>query len=258
MRKCHCPAVRSLRSHRPQHEPSGFRLRRCAAPPHHSPALPSTALPSKWRLRIGSLRPLHAHIMAVLHRPCALPGVIDHGCDSAACGRTGDTREHKRCACTPSRAHNPATRPLRRKPPQPTAEAVNDTSPPLYTAGVSTHSNMVSPCQHVEYRRGYSKVPHCAGAPAPPPPTPTVEAMNDTSTPPHTAGVSTHSTPRQYVENDNASPTCALIGGALQARTRQAIAQRTLMAPVRRCDNRRRTSSQRRQVGPRAAVAVGR
>ena len=102
-------------------------------------------------------------------------------------------------------------------------------------------------------------------------PTPTVETVNDTSAPPHTAGVSTHSTRGQYVEyhheysdawlrtNDNASPTCALIGGALQARTRQEIALRTLMAPVQsRCSDWRRTSSERRQVGPRAAVAAGR
>jgi hypothetical protein len=40
-------------------------------------------------------------------------------------------------------------------------EAVNDTSTPSHTAGVSTHSTLVSPCQYVEYHREYSKVPHC-------------------------------------------------------------------------------------------------
>jgi hypothetical protein len=40
---------------------------------------------------------------------------------------------------------------------------------------------------------------HTAGAPAPPLP-PTVDAVNDTSTPPYTTGLSTHSTRGQYVE----------------------------------------------------------
>ncbi len=179
MRKCHYPAVRSLRSHRPRTSTRAGVLRRCPAPT----ALRSTAAsqPSAAercaaqqvapadRPRFG---PLNAHIVAVLHRPCALPGAIDHGCDSVAYGRTGDTREHKRCACTPCRAHIPASRPPRRKtagasaPPTPTAEAVNDTSTPLYTAGVSTPSTLVSPCEYVEYHREYSKVPHCRCADA--------------------------------------------------------------------------------------------
>ena len=47
-----------------------------------------------------------------------------------------------------------------------------------------------------------------AGAPAPPPPTPTVEAVDDTSTPPLTAGVSTHSTRGQYVEHPRVLSRC--------------------------------------------------
>ncbi len=143
-----------------------------------------------------------------MHRPCASPGTIDHGCDSAAYGRTGDTREHPGCECTASRAHVPA-----------------------FTASPT----------------------HTAGAPAPPQPTPTAQAVNDTSTPSHTTGVSTHSTPDQYVERHReyiGVLGCAFIGGVLQARTRQAIAQRTLMAPVRCCSSKRRTRPQRRQVGP--------
>ena len=166
-----------LRSHRPRHELwSCSRLQRCAAPPHHSPALPSTALHSKWRLRIGLASALARAPYGCLHRPCSLQGVIDHGCDSAAYGRSGDTREHKRCACTPSRAHIPAFTASPTQiagapaPPQPTptVQAVNDTSTPLYTAGVSTHSTLVSPCQYVEYHREYSKVPlcRCAGTTA--------------------------------------------------------------------------------------------
>ncbi len=67
------------------------------------------------------------------------------------------------CACTPCRAHIRASRPPRRK---------------------------------------------TAGAPAPPPPTPTAEAVDDTSTPPLTAGVSTPSTPGQYVEHSRVLSRC--------------------------------------------------
>jgi hypothetical protein len=233
MRKCHYPAVRSA-AQIPSPTARTFMLApmRSTAASQPSAALHCTAQQVALADR-PRFAPLRAHIMAVLHRPCSLPGVIDHGCDSAACGRTGDTREHKRCACTPSRAHIPA-----------------------FTASAT----------------------QTAGAPAPPPPM-KVEAWNDTSTPPHTAGVSTHSTPGQYVAEYHREYSkvprgqyaaeyhreyfgvlgCALIGGALQARTRQAIAQRTRMAPVQsRSSDRRRTSSQRRQVGPRAAVAAGR
>ncbi len=124
-----------LRSHRPRHEHSCSRPRRCAAPPHHSPALPSTALPRKWRLRIGLASALARAPYGCLHRPCALQGAIDHGCDSAAYGRTGDTREHPECACTACRAHIPTftASPTQTAgapaPPQPspTVEAVGDT-----------------------------------------------------------------------------------------------------------------------------------
>ena len=47
-----------------------------------------------------------------------------------------------------------------------------------------------------------------AGAPAPPPPTPTADAVDDTSTPPLTAGVSTPSTPGQYVEHSRVLSRC--------------------------------------------------
>jgi hypothetical protein len=47
-----------------------------------------------------------------------------------------------------------------------------------------------------------------AGAPAPPPPTPTVDAVDDTSTPPLTAGVSTPSTPGQYVGHPRVLSRC--------------------------------------------------
>jgi hypothetical protein len=39
-------------------------------------------------------------------------------------------------------------------------------------------------------------------------PTPTAEAVNDTSAPPHTAGVSTHSTRGQYVEHPRVLSRC--------------------------------------------------
>ncbi len=113
-----------LRSHRPRHELwSCSRLQRCAAPPHHSPALPSTALHSKWRLRIGlasalarapygcfasavlvarcyrprvrlrCLRPERRHSRAQAVRmhafPCAHPRV--HGLPDASCRCAGTT-----------------------------------------------------------------------------------------------------------------------------------------------------------------------
>ncbi len=133
------------------------RLQRCAAPPQHSPALHCAALPRKWRLRIGSFRHIARAPYGCLHRPRALQGAIDHGRDSAACGRTGDAREHPGCACTPSRAHIPAFTASSTQaagapapPPPMKVEAVDDTSTPPHTAGVSTHS---TPCP------GRSRVP---------------------------------------------------------------------------------------------------
>ena len=67
-------------------------------------------------------------------------------------------------------------------------------------------------CACTPYRahiRAFSASPtQIAGAPAPPPPPPTADAVDDTSTPPLTAGVSTPSTPGQYVEHSRVLSRC--------------------------------------------------
>ncbi len=172
-RRCASPACASaiqrcaqpLRSHRPQHEHSCSRLRRCAALPQQNPQR-CIALHCTGRGACGSasLRPIARAHYGCLHRPCSLQGILDNGCDSAACGRTGDARAHPRCACAPSRAHIPAFTasptqtagaPAAPQPPL-TVEAVNDTGAPLYTTGVSTHRTLG------KYHREYSDALGCA------------------------------------------------------------------------------------------------
>ncbi len=189
MRKCHYAAVRSLRSHRPRKNILRCATLRCLA--LRCLALRCAAQEVALAGRLAAA--LACAHYGCLHRPCALQGVIDHGCESATYGRTGDTREHPGCACAPCRAHVPAfTVPTTQTagapaPPTPTVEAVDDTSTPPHTAGASTHSTCG---QYVEHHCEYLKYP-TAGAPPPP----TVEAVNDTSTPrpgdtaAHTAGV---------------------------------------------------------------------
>ncbi len=191
IRKCHYAVMRSAAQiPSPAHEHPTLR---CAAPPQHSPALLCAALHRKWRLRnrlasAHCTRTLRLFASALLVARCHRPRV------RLRCGRPD--RRHSRASrvrvhalpCAHSRVSaSPTQTAGAPAAPQPTVQAGDDSSAPLYTKGASTHSTRG---QYVEHHCEYLKYP-TAGAPPPP----TVEAVNDTSAPRHghtaaqTAGV---------------------------------------------------------------------